>query len=238
MLDSDIVLNKIRLLKMRIEERFPHRNLPNVCEHLEQIAINAKTNADAIDKPIWSLRAGVIVLIVFAIGALLFSLSNVNYSKLGIDTFADVVSVFESGLNQIILMFAGIFFLVSLETRIKRNKTLRILYKLNSLIHVIDMYQLTKDPERLLKNWKYTKSSPKECMSAFELVRYLDYCSEMLSLVSKVASLHIQNNNDPEMIKAVNNIEILTTGLARKIWQKIMIIRGQSLSGIHLQNKS
>ena len=55
-------------------------------------------------------------------------------------------------------------------------------------------------------------------------MRDLDYCSEMLSLTSKVASLYMQNMRYPVIIEAVNEIEDLTTSLSRKIWQKIMIL--------------
>ena len=61
-------------------------------------------------------------------------------------------------------------------------------------------------------------------MNPFELTRYLDYCTEMLSLISKAAALHVQGFEDPVTLDAVEQIEDLTNGLSRKIWQKIMIL--------------
>ena len=61
-------------------------------------------------------------------------------------------------------------------------------------------------------------------MSRFELSRYLDYCSEALSLTGKLAALYIQDSSDGVALQAVNEIEDLTTGLSRKIWQKLMIL--------------
>jgi hypothetical protein len=62
-------------------------------------------------------------------------------------------------------------------------------------------------------------------MSVYEIMRYLDYCSEMLSLTGKVAALYAQNFRDGVVLSSViNEIENLTTGLSRKIWQKIMIL--------------
>ena len=58
-------------------------------------------------------------------------------------------------------------------------------------------------------------------MTSFELNRYLDYCSELLSLTGKLAAVFGQSINDHEVIAASNAIELLTTNLARKIWQKI-----------------
>ena len=57
-----------------------------------------------------------------------------------------------------------------------------------------------------------------------ELGRYLDYCSELLSLTSKLAALYSERFSDSVILQAVDEVETLTTGLSRKIWQKIMIL--------------
>ena len=61
-------------------------------------------------------------------------------------------------------------------------------------------------------------------MSPPELGRYLDYCSELLSVTSKLAALLVQYFNDEVLLGAVNEIEALTTGLSGKIWQKIRLL--------------
>jgi hypothetical protein len=64
-------------------------------------------------------------------------------------------------------------------------------------VHVIDMHQLTKDPSMGVSVAGNTPSSPARTLSRFEITRYLDYCSEMLSLTSKVAVLYAQVFPDP-----------------------------------------
>jgi hypothetical protein len=83
---------------------------------------------------------------------------------------------------------------------------------------------LTKDPGAALHPADDTASSPRRIRNAQELVRYLDYCSEMLSLSSKVAALYAQSTTDAQVIDAVNELERLTTNLSQKIWQKINIV--------------
>jgi hypothetical protein len=61
-------------------------------------------------------------------------------------------------------------------------------------------------------------------MTRFELARYLDYCSELLSLTSKLAALHAQYLNDPVVLGAVNDVESLAGQLSGKIWQKIVLL--------------
>jgi hypothetical protein len=101
---------------------------------------------------------------------------------------------------------------------------LKAIHELRALAHIIDMHQLTKDPEVILRGGPATQSSPKRTMTTFEMSRYLDYCSEMLSLIGKVAALYVQRFDDPVALSAVDQIEDLTTGLSRKVWQKIMLI--------------
>ena len=74
-----------------------------------------------------------------------------------------------------------------------------------------------------------TSSSPDRDLTPFELVRYLDYCSEMLSLTAKLAALYAEKLSDPVVLEAVGDIERLTSDLSGKIWQKITIV--QSLEG-------
>jgi hypothetical protein len=61
-------------------------------------------------------------------------------------------------------------------------------------------------------------------LNAFQLSRYLDYCSELLSVISKVAALYVQEFDDPVTLAAVNEVEELTGALSQKMWQKINIL--------------
>ncbi|MFL2582648.1 MAG: hypothetical protein ACJ0QJ_05780 [Flavobacteriales bacterium] len=40
-----------------------------------------------------------------------------------------------------------------------------------------------------------------------------------------MAALYAQSLPDEVIVSAVNEIEVLTTGLSRKIWQKIVVIQ-------------
>jgi hypothetical protein len=106
----------------------------------------------------------------------------------------------------------------------KRRRALGALHQLRSVVHIVDMHQLTKDPERLMSPQPDTASSPERRMSAPELGRYLDYCSELVSLASKIAALLVQRFDDPVVLGAVNEIETLATGLSGKVGQKITLL--------------
>jgi hypothetical protein len=223
-LDSDKILATIVTLSRRIAERFPGSGLDKVCQELLAIAGESQRRTEWIGKPQKSLRFITGALVTMIVVGLFIVLANAVWPRNGFDLVV-LVQVSEAGLNVFLLLSAAVLFLVTAETRIKRRRALKAIHELRALAHVIDMHQLTKDPERLLARRKETASSPKQNLTQFELGRYLDYCSEMLSLIGKLAALYVQKFDDPVALAAVNEVEDLTTGLSRKIWQKIMVIR-------------
>jgi hypothetical protein len=227
-LDSEKILGTIETLSRRIAERFPGSGLNKVCEELLTIAGESQRRTAWIAKPQKALRLIIGALVVLLIGGLLLVLANASLPRNGFDLVV-LVQVSEAGLNVFLLLSAAILFLVTAETRIKRRRALKAIHELRALAHVIDMHQLTKDPERLMARRAATASSPKQDLTQFELGRYLDYCSEMLSLIGKLAALYVQKFDDPVALAAVNEVEDLTTGLSRKIWQKIMIINSDAV---------
>ena len=61
-------------------------------------------------------------------------------------------------------------------------------------------------------------------MSSYALGRYLDYCSEMLSLLNKVGALYARDFYDPVVLSAVDGLQRLVDGLAQKLWHKMAIV--------------
>ena len=222
-LDSEKIIGTIEQLCRRIDERFPDSGLSRVCRELLSVAGESQKRSAWISKPHNSLRVAIGVLIAVIVAALVFVVASATLPRNGFDLVA-LVQVSEAAINVSILLSAAILFLVTTEARIKRARALKAIHELRALAHVIDMHQLTKDPEPLLAGGIETPSSPKQNLSASQLIRYLDYCSEMLSLIGKLAALYVQKFDDPVALGAVNEVEELTTGLSRKIWQKIMIL--------------
>ncbi len=230
-LQADRIYETISRLGKRIKERFPESSLSTLCEELRIVSEDAKARSEEISRPIVALRISLGVLIVAIVVGVVGAIVSLERTTEEL-SLAVFVQLLEAGINDVVLIGAAIFFLVTFETRIKRNRALQAIHELRSFAHIIDMHQLTKDLTRM----STTASSPVRAMTASQLERYLDYCTEMLSLVGKVAALYIQHFNDPGAVAAVNEVENLTTGLSRKIWQKITLIenhaqRLQSIAG-------
>ena len=234
-LHSDKIITTIEELHARISERFPKAGLVGVCEELLNIAKQSKERIEKLEQSPYRLYAILLSLIV-----VLLSIYGINQS-LSPDSFdlnpklknwGEVIQLLGSASEALTFIVLFFLFVITLENRIKKNRALKALYELRSIAHVIDMHQLTKDPSKLIKNIVATKSSPKMELDANALIRYLNYCTEMLSLTGKIAALYGESLRDGDSIATVNDIEDLTTGLSRKIWQKIMLLNTFSEKGL------
>jgi hypothetical protein len=179
---------------------------------------------DRVRRPNLLVRAtvGVVVLIVgvLVVTVMLYP-PDIAVDVQGISS---LLQTLESAAQDLIFFSLAVYFLITLEGRLNRRVSLRALHRLRSIVHIVDMHQLTKDPEHILLPGPDTASSPKRRFTPFELSRYLEYCSELLSLSSKLAALHVQYVNDPVVLDAVNDIEVLASNLSDRIGQKIVIL--------------
>lgn len=223
-LKADSIIETAQKLNARIAERFPNSGLRRVSDELLCESQQAAETARWLATPNLKIRIGSIAIIValFALagGALLALNRRVELFS----SVSDFLQGVDAAVNELILIGAATFFLLGWETRLKRKRALRAIHVLRSLAHIIDMHQLTKDPERLGAIKGNTPSSPLRAMTPFELTRYLDYCSEMLSIISKIAALYVQDFDDATTLAAVDEVEDLTGSLSQKVWQKIMIL--------------
>jgi len=218
------VVDTIERLLARIRERFGDAGLSRVCAQLFEIAKEDTRRAVSIGRSYRWLRAFVFILLAAGIAVLAWVLTLIDFTKTAQDSIYSVLQGIEAAANITILIGATILFLLKLEERLKRRRALAALHELRSIVHVIDMHQLTKDPSKFVVRAN-TPSSPPLLLNQFQMTRYLDYCSEMLSLTSKVAVLFGQSLEDQAVAEVVSDIERVSAGLSQKIWQKIMMLQ-------------
>lgn len=222
-LNADRVQQTLDQLCRRIDARFRNSGLFDVCRKLAAISKETNTIRARIRRPIYVVR-----ILTLLVAAGFIAAGTVTFAHLRFETDLTLIGFIEAseaGANLLILLALGFFYLVNLESRIKRKQVVAAINRLRDIAHVIDMHQLTKDPNTKALATHITSVSPTRDLSPFELSRYLDYCSEMLSLVSKLGYLYIAEYNDPTATAAANELESLADGLSRKIWQKLLILR-------------
>ena len=224
-LKADHISRTAGKLSQRIFERFPKSGLYSVSQTMMSLAEQAETDAPRISRPIYWVRVavGLLIGVVVMVGFSLILTVLSSTDELEQSALTDLLEALEAGTQQLIVFGVAVFFLLTFEGRLKRGRALRRIHELRSMAHVIDMHQLTKDPDYYRGESGDTIHSPRRELSLFELMRYLDYCSELLSLTSKIAALYIQRFNDGVVLDAVSDVENLCDGLSRKVWQKMTI---------------
>lgn len=222
-LDPARIVSTIHALRNRIHERFPGSGLSGVADELRRVGDATMARVRWVARPNLPLRAaaGLLAVIIVLLVVAVVRVVRPAGQQLPLSEFLQAL---EAGLNDVLLIGAALFFVVTVEGRIKRRRALGFLRELRALAHIVDMHQLTKDPATLLHPERRTPSSPPRAMTRFELARYLDYCSELLALDGKLAALYAQHFDDPVVLSAVDELERLTTALSGKVWQKLSIL--------------
>jgi len=231
-LDGGRIAATLELLSRRIAERFPDSGLYRVSLEMLEVAREARANVEFLRRPYWPVRVAALSFVTLLVGTLaatiLVAISFLFAARAQPLTFAqgvsDTLQGVEALVNDIVFIGIGIWFVMTIETRLKRRRALRAIHELRSFAHIVDMHQLTKDPERFITRQQNTASSPVRVLNRAQLGRYLDYCSELLSVLSKLAALYVQDMNDPVVLGAVSEVETLSGGLSGKIWQKITLL--------------
>lgn len=224
-LNAAEIVTTVGRLADRVAERFPDSGLTSAAGQLLDTARDTARRANALSRPYLGLRT--LVLIIAAGGVAVFGLIFKDVDWAGILARRNDLALsetLESSVNLIVLMGAGLWFLLTLEERWKRARIQTALHELRAFAHVVDMHQLTKDPTILLGGGGTTPSSPERRMTRFELTRYLEYCAEMMALTGKLSALYAGESHDHVVIAAASDVETLCTDLGRKIWQKITIL--------------
>ena len=225
-LDPDKVSDTLDQLQGRILEQFPHRHLAQVAtevgEVIRRIERQASENAPVQRFVYLASRVAIVLLVVLILVAIVQAVRT-GAAQVGPARVIDWLQYVESGVNDVVFAGIAIFFLMTVPARVRRRRTLETLHRLRSLAHIVDMHQMSKSPEKLLPRWEGGQASQGSLTRA-ELGRYYDYCSELLTIVSKAAALCAEQSTDPVVLDTVSEIEVLTTGMSRKIWQKISLL--------------
>ena len=227
-LDPDKIIETLRTLHGRIQNRFPDSGLRNVVLELRNVAEETVARTRWIQRPHLALRFAAALLILGIATLLIFMASQIRQFQLS--DYTNFIQALEASISSVVFIAAAILFLLTWENRIKRHRVLKAMHELRALAHIIDMHQLTKDPESYFSPQR--ASLLRRAMTPFELNRYLDYCSEALALISKIAALYVQGFEDPVLLDAVDDMEDLTAGFSRKIGQKLTMLEmlGRSIT--------
>jgi hypothetical protein len=113
----------LEVLSKRIYERFPQSGLFQVSDQLLAFGRNVQEDSIWVAKPIVLLRiASGLLVLLFTVGAV-WTLRTIGIPDES-PRLMEFVMLLEAGINDVILISAGIFFLLTAEIRIKRRRAL------------------------------------------------------------------------------------------------------------------
>ena len=167
-LDPDEIIATLERLEQRIAERFPGGGLGAVCRDLIAVARETSSRVASIGKPNLWLRLALALFVTLGVAAGVLLVWFVRQLKPGDELFSAMQGI-DAAVNLVIVLGGATLFAVTAETRIKRRLALGALHDFRSIVHVIDMHQLTKDPG--VTGGASTSSSPQRALSPFETVR-------------------------------------------------------------------
>ena len=209
-------------MRDRIDNQFPDSGLGRVADELIAVGGEVAECADYLNSPNWPIRIFAGLLIAGMIAVLYLATPPLDLPT-GAHKYSGVQSI-AAVLNIVAVVGVAVLFLLRLETNLKRRRAHGVIHQLRSLAHVVDMHQLSKDPAgRRRAPEPEIAASPKGAMSPPSLGRYLDYCTDLLSLTGKLSALLVQRFKDQAVLGEVNEIEALTSALSGRIWQKIQL---------------
>ena len=222
-LDAAHVVATLDRLHQRVVTSMPGRHLADVVDEVRRVLVGIEEGARgarwraAVRAVSWVAITGLVVLIVGAV----VSAVRTGLASEDVHGF-EWLGVVDSGVNDVVFAAVAIWFLQSLPARVTRRRLLRVLYRLRSLAHVIDMHQMSKDTTEYVPD---DVDAPLRPLDEAGLVLYLELCSDLLSLTAKAAALCGEDTTDAVVLDTVSEIETLTASMSRKIWQKITLIR-------------
>ena len=141
------------------------------------------------------------------------------------DSSLDWLPLIESSVNDLIFAAIALYFLFTSPSGSSAGTLLDLLHRLRSLAHVIDMHQLTKDPERLKPELPADLGQPRR-----EPGPGRDGALPRLLLRAAQpdrqdrGTLCAEKSRDSVVLTTVSTLETLTNDMSRKIWQKIQLL--------------
>ena len=220
-LDAGKIIETAKNLADDIKLRLPGSNLAVLAEELAVLAVVTEERGRQARRPFLAIRA----LSALAISLVLLGLWYIArhiHARWELGTINNLFDALNTGFNLLVLLGGALWFLVTLETRIKRREALEFIEELREFAHVIDVTQLYYTPDL------YRRSEGAGSGNLAIDETYLLYCTQMLGVIGNLASLYTRGATGDSILRAASEVEMLTMAITTKHLAKAEAVRGMS----------
>ena len=195
-LNPERIERTVERLLQRVEQRFPGSGLAGVVRELLGIARHTAETAIWISRPLIPLRVAIGFLGILMLVGLLVSLRSLQV-QMGPPTLPELAQGIESAIGDVVYVAVAVFFLTTIETRIKRRRALRAIHELRSIAHVDRHAPAHQGPGVGARARPGDRARPAALDVAVRAVPLPRLLLGELSLTGKVAALYIQRFETP-----------------------------------------
>jgi hypothetical protein len=210
-LDPERIILTADKLAINVEQALPQTTLAGLAKDLAQIARETDQRVKHAARPIYTIRLLSLLAVAGGIAAPLYLLGHLS-AKWEFETVTDLFEAADAGFNLILLLAGALWFLFTLESRIKRNRVLEFIGELREFTHVIDVTQLYYTPDLYA-------SDGQDSPSRFDYT-YLFFCTQMLGVITNLAALYTRSAPSDSIWRAASEVETLANAIATKLVSK------------------
>jgi hypothetical protein len=222
-LDPAKIILTAEHLAQRVSSRFPDSTLAGLAADLAEIARETDERARLARRPNRLIRGAGWLAGALGFLGLWFFIGRIQThlidAKMEFGTVTDLFESADAGFNILVALAGALWFLVTLEARVKRKQALEHIGELLEFIQLIDVTQLYYTPELYKSNF-----SPDSAQSRFDHT-YLLFCNEMLGLIGNLAPLYTRGNMDDAVWRATSDVVMLANAIEGRLFAKSEAIR-------------
>jgi hypothetical protein len=222
-LDPERIIETAENLAKRIGQRMPGSGLSSLAMELAGIARATDQRALEARRPILAIRFASATAIGLSLLGLWYLVDDIH-ARWEFGTITEVFEATDAGFNLLVILAGALWFLITLESRLKRKRALGSIEELREFIHVIDLTQLYYTPELYKPDDTISQNA-----WGFDYT-YLLFCTQMIRVISNLAALYTRGAADDSVLRAASDVEMLTNAVTSKLLSKVETVRRSSAS--------
>lgn len=222
-LDPARIIETAENLAREVGEKLPGSSLAGLAVKLLHVAHATEERARRARRPIYAIRVLSLLAISASLLALWYLLRHIH-ARWEFGTITEVFEAADAGFNLLILLAGALWFLITIENRIKRRKALMYIEELREFLHVIDVTQLFYTP--LVYN---PDPAAARTSATFDYTYFL-FCTQMLAVISNLAPLYTRGAAGDSILRAASEVEMLANAITVKLLSKAESVRLASVS--------